>query len=206
MQHAYAPSYGAPAGAPVAGAPRALLPAQRPQLVRWGSIFSGTLISVAMFGLLAALWLALSFGSHISFVYSNLSWWMGGTAIACMFLAGMIAGMTSGARGAGAGSVNGMTTWALVVISVASLVLPTFAIGHVPNTVAVSGHVYSINYLTYWTTFWSLLIGLGVSLAGGVLGGAMHRSADEPYIDLTSDVEPATTPGVPVANAVYSRR
>jgi hypothetical protein len=157
---------------------------QRPQLVRWGSVFSGTVIGLATFALLDALWLALSFGSHESVVYSNLSWWIAGTAIFCIFLAGLIAGVSSGARGLGAGSVGGLTTWGLVVIAVGVVVVPTFAIGHIPNTVTVSGTVYSINYLSYWAAFWSLLIGLGAGLAGGMIGGSVPRSIDEPYLDL----------------------
>ncbi|HTW07384.1 MAG TPA: hypothetical protein VME46_07735 [Acidimicrobiales bacterium] len=168
-------------------------PALGPQLVRWGSVFCGTLIAIAAFTLLDALWLALSFGSHISAVYSNLSWWIAGTAIFCMFAAGLIAGVTSGARGAGAGSMGGLTTWALIVIGVGLVVLPTFGIGHVPNTVLAAGHLYKINYLTYWSAFWSLVIGLGASLAGGMLGGAMQRGVDGPYLDLQRIEAQATT-------------
>src|SRR5580658_3189722 len=62
----------------------AAAPLQGPQLVRWGSVCSGTIIAIAVFALLIALSLALSFGSHVSSVYSNLSWWVGGTAIFCM--------------------------------------------------------------------------------------------------------------------------
>jgi hypothetical protein len=161
-----------------------LVAPQCPQLVRWGSVISGTVIGLATFALLDALWLALSLSSHDSVVYSNLSWWIAGTAIFCIFLAGLIAGVSSGARGLGAGSVSGLTTWGLVVIAVGVLVLPTFAIGHIPNTVTVSGTVYSINYLSYWAAFWSLLIGLGAGLLGGMIGGTMPRSVDEPYLDL----------------------
>jgi hypothetical protein len=157
---------------------------QRPQLVRWGSVFSGTVIGLATFALLDALWLALSFSSHDSVVYNNLSWWIAGTAIFCIFLAGLIAAVSSRARGLGAGSVSGLTTWGLVVIAVGVVVVPTFAIGHIPNTVTVSGSVYSINYLSYWAAFWSLLIGLGAGLAGGMIGGSVPRSSDEPYLDL----------------------
>jgi hypothetical protein len=167
-----------------AGPAGAVVPGQGPQLVRWGSVFCGTIIGVALFTLLDALWLALSFGSHDSFVYSNLSWWIGGTAIFCLFLAGMIAGVTSGARGAGAGTMGGLTTWALVLIVVGAIAVPAFSIGHVPDTLAVSGHVYSINYLTYWTAFWSVLIGMAAAVLGGVLGGVANRSVDGPYLDL----------------------
>ncbi len=161
-----------------------LVAPQRPQLVRWGSVFSGTVIGLATFALLDSLWLALSFGSHDSVVYSNLSWWIAGTAIFCIFLAGLIAGVSSGARGLGPGSVSGLTTWGLVVIAVGVIVLPTFAIGHIPNRVTVSGTVYSINYLSYWAAFWSLLVGLGAGLLGGMIGGTMPRRVDEPYLDL----------------------
>jgi hypothetical protein len=176
-------------------------PNQGPQLVRWGSVFSGTLIAVAMFALLDALWLALSFGSHVSFVYSNLSWWIGGTAIFCMFVAGLIAGVSSGARGVGAGSMGGLTTWALIVIGVGVFVVPTFSIGHIPNTITASGHLYTINYLTYWTAFWSLVIGLGASLLGGMLGGGMQRNVDGPYLDLDR-VESRVVTNAPVAAPV----
>ena len=57
----------------------------------------------------------------------------------------------------------------------------------------VSGHVYKINYLTYWTAFWSLLIGLGAALLGGVVGGAFHRRVDEPYLDLQRATARETT-------------
>ena len=82
-----------------------------PQLVRWGSVFAGTIIAIGAFILLSALWLALSFANHDSVVYNNLSWWIGGTAIFSMFVAGLIAGLSSGARGIGAGSVGALTTW-----------------------------------------------------------------------------------------------
>jgi hypothetical protein len=152
---------------------------------------------------LDALWLALSFGSHDSFVYSNLSWWIGGTAIFCMFVAGLIAGVTSGARGAGAGSMGGLTTWALIVLGAGVVALPTFGIGHIPNTVTVSGHIYSINYLTYWTTFCSLVVGLCASVLGGMIGGGAQRKVDNQYLDLrrtdtvTTDQPSRMVPVVP---------
>ena len=61
----------------------------------------------------------------------------------------------------------------------------------------MSGHIYKINYLTYWTAFWSLLIGLGAALLGGVVGGAVPRRVDEPYLDLQrATARETTTPVV----------
>jgi hypothetical protein len=172
---------------------RWVTPAAGPQLVRWGSVFAGTIIALGAFILLSALWLALSFANHDSVVYNNLSWWIGGTAIFSMFVAGLIAGVSSGARGIGAGSVSALTTWALVAMAVVLVVVPTFAIGRVPNFVTVNGHLYKIDYLTYWTAFWSLLIGLGAALLGGVAGGAVPRRVDEPYLDLQRATASETT-------------
>jgi hypothetical protein len=182
--------------------PRWVTPASGPQLVRWGSVFAGTIIAIGAFILLSALWLALSFANHDSVVYNNLSWWIGGTAIFCMFVAGLIAGLSSGARGVAAGGVGALTTWGLVAMAVVLLVVPTFAIGHVPNFVTVSGHVYKINYLTYWTAFWSLLIGLGASLLGGVVGGAVPRRVDGPYLDLQQATAVETTTNRVTGNPV----
>jgi hypothetical protein len=179
---------------------------QRPQLVRWGSVFAGSVIGLATFILLNALWLALSFGSHDSVVYSNLSWWIAGTAIFCILLASLIAGLSSGARGLAAGSVSGLTTWGLVVIAVGVVVLSTFSINDLPKTLSVSGTIYSINYLSYWAAFWSLLIGLGAGLLGGMIGGAVPRSVDEPYLDLRTAVarETVAAPAAPVDRAAAS--
>jgi hypothetical protein len=169
-------------------------PASGPQLVRWGSVFAGTIIALGAFVLLNSLWLALSFANHDSVVYNNLSWWIAGTAVFCMFLAGLVAGLTSGARGAGAGSLTALTTWGLVAIVVAVVVVPTFSLGHVPTFVTVSGHVYKINYLTFWTVFWSVLIGLGAALLGGLIGGSVPRRVDGPYLDLSRTTTSETVP------------
>jgi hypothetical protein len=149
---------------------------------------------------LDALWLALSFSSRYSVVYTNLSWWIAGTAIFCMFLAGLVAGVTSGARGAGAGAMGGLTTWGLIVIGVALVVLPTFGIGHIPHSVTAGGRVYSINYLTYWTAFWGLVVGLAASLLGGMAGGSMQRGVDGPYLDLQR-IEGQVVTAVPAGTA-----
>ena len=118
-----------------------------------------------MFALLDALWLALSFSSHDSVVYSNLSWWIAGTAIFCMFLAGLVAGRQLGCPwprrrqrerpyDVGPGP-DRQSAWSSCRPS-------RSAISPIPSPSAA--HVYSINYLSYWTAFWSLLIGLGAGL------------------------------------------
>ncbi len=80
---------------------------------------------------------------------------------------------------------SGLTTWGLVVMAVGVVVIPTFAIGHLPTTVTVSGTVYSINYSELLgRLLGACSAGLGAGLLSGMIGGNMPRSIDEPYLDL----------------------
>lgn len=146
-----------------------------PSLVRWGAVFSGALIGVGLMTVLSSLWLALSYNSHQRNISDHLTWFLGGSAILSVFVAGLIAGAVSGTRGPGAGLANGITTWALVVIALVATGLPTaLAVGTI-HPVHVNGTVYDVTAVTYWTGFWSLVIGLGAALLGGIVGGAMPR-------------------------------
>src|ERR1700737_3677244 len=88
-----------------------------PPLVRWGAVFSGTVIGLSLTLLAGSLWVALAFGSHQRLFYDHLAWWLAGTAIGATFLAALIASAVSGTRGAGAGLATGLTTWGLIVLA-----------------------------------------------------------------------------------------
>src|ERR1700683_2076442 len=60
-------------------------------LVRWGAVFSGAVVALALTLLAGTLWVALAFGSHDAVFFNHLAWWFGGTAIAGMFIAALIA-------------------------------------------------------------------------------------------------------------------
>ena len=66
-----------------------------PPLIQWGGVFAGTVIGLAAGGLLSLLWLGLAYGSHRHLFYQHLDWWLGGTAIFAMLLAGVVAGASS---------------------------------------------------------------------------------------------------------------
>lgn len=143
--------------------------------VRWGAVWSGTVVGVGTMALLTALWLALGYANNVGFIADNMTWWLGGTAIFSFLLAGFLAGLTGGVRGAGAGFVNGLTTWGLValfgvaigmVIAAGTLDLSQRSLS------AVAGQVAGNDL---WVSFYALVIGLGACAVGGTLGGLLPR-------------------------------
>jgi hypothetical protein len=138
-----------------------------PTIIRWGAVFGGGVIGVGFMALLSSLWLALAYQSGVTYFARTLSWWIGGTAIAALFLAGLLAGWLAGVRSPGAGWLDGLTVWGLTVIAVLSVSVPG-ALRLLNVTVRLGGG-------TLWAGFWSLLIGGIAAAIGGALGGALPR-------------------------------
>src|SRR5215470_11994346 len=93
-------------------------------LIRWSAVFAGTLLGLATLALLTSLWLALANASNVDVIQRNIEWFIGISAVACLFLAGLLAGYLSGVRGAGTGFLNGATIWALLMIISLSVGIP----------------------------------------------------------------------------------
>jgi hypothetical protein len=182
-----------------------------PSLVRWNGVFSGSIIGLAVFALFDALWLALGYESHVATFYQSLDWWIAGTAIATMAIAGFIAGGTSATRGVLSGWMNAMTTWGLVLLAVLLFALPV--VGYKSNTghLFVSGHDYVVTFVSYWTAFWAILIGYGAATLGGIAGGLLRRADPEPTVaqrDLgsTTPTDTRTSAGAGAGHNGYVRR
>jgi len=147
-----------------------------PPLVRWNAVFAGTVIALAAGAVAGMLWLALAYGSHRHLFYEHLDWWIGGTAIFAMFLAGFLAGASSGTRGPMAGLLTGTTTWALVVLGILAIAIPGVLATSNTTVLHLGARSITVKTLRWWPSFWSLLIGLGAGALGGVIGGTMPRS------------------------------
>jgi hypothetical protein len=158
----------------------------RQPLVQWRAVFAGTVIGLAVLALLAALWSALAYGSHTATILDSYRWFIAGSAIFSTFLAGYLAGMSSGVRGPSAGFFTGLTVWGLGTIAVLAVGIPS---------VMGTFNVHPTRFLTgtpgptLWTLFWAVLIGLGAAVFGGMLGG-MSRPAM--YGGYATYEEPAT--------------
>lgn len=156
-----------------------------PTLINWRAVFGGAVIGIGILVLLSTLWLALAFPSGVSVIEDNLKWFLGGTAIFALFVAGYAAGVSSGARGLGAGLAQAFTLWSLILIAAIAIAIPvmrvfniTFEATNVTDLAGgTTGTVLSGGPVTgpLWTVFWSMLIGLGAAVVGGILGGATPR-------------------------------
>jgi hypothetical protein len=152
-------------------------------LIRWSAVFAGTLLGLATLALLTSLWLALARASNVDVIQSNLEWFIGGSAVFCLFLAGLLAGYLSGVRGGGAGFLHGATIWGLLLVVTLMVgvpaVLNVFNVQQITNQVQGTTTTTSpVVYGALWGTFWTILGGFVAAGLGGAIGGAMTRSPD----------------------------
>jgi hypothetical protein len=159
-------------------------PAASPQKIRWGAVFAGTVLGLGLLALLTTLWFALAYGSGIDEVRANLEWYIGVSAIVCLFVGGLLSGWLSGVRGAGAGFFNVMAIWAMILIVTLVIGVPSilnvFNLGRVTqlSTDATGGILGAGVDRALWATFWSVLGGLLACAIGGAIGGAVTRPAN----------------------------
>jgi hypothetical protein len=153
-----------------------------PQRVRWGAVFAGVVLGLALLALLTTLWFALAYNSGVDMIRDNLEWFIGGTAVAALFIGGLLAGWLSGVRGAGSGFFNGITMWGLILIVAVAVGLPAvfniFDLGPVTSISDDGGLIGTGVDDTLWATFFTILGGFLASGLGGLIGGAVTMPAN----------------------------
>ena len=153
-------------------------------LIRWSAVFAGTLLGLATLALLSSLWFALARASNVDVVQNNIEWFIGGSAVFCLFLAGLLAGYLSGVRGGGTGFLHGATIWGLLLFATLSLGIPAilsvFNFNQIATNVqdATTTPADPVVYGALWGTFWTILGGFIAAGLGGAIGGAVTRDAD----------------------------
>ncbi len=174
--------------------------AREQRSIDWGGVWAGLVWTIGLLVLLSSLWLALGFGgSNIEIFADNIEWWLAGTAVFSLFIGGVVAGWAPRARGAGAGFVNGMTVWGLLltisiiigvpsVLGGAAIVGDTLQAANTATDGATGGITFDGN-ASLWATFWTALIGFATAAIGGVIGGNMPKR-DETLdpVDTRADV------------------
>jgi hypothetical protein len=169
---------------PTAGSPS-------PQKIRWGAVFAGVVLGLALLALLTTLWFALAFNSDVETVRVNLEWYVGITAIASLFIGGLMAGWLSGVRGAGSGLFNGITMWGLILIVALAVGIPAifnvFNLGRVSAITDGIGSTGSGVDTVLWASFWTILGGFLASGLGGMIGGAITVPANAHLQPVTRD-------------------
>jgi hypothetical protein len=166
-----------------------------PSLIRWGAIFGGAVLGLALMTLLASLWLALAYASNVETIRANLEWYMGGSAAGSLFVAGILTGYLTGVRGAITGMLNGWALWGLLLLVTLSIGVPSilnlFNLGRVA-TEAATGVASLGADTTLWAVFWTIAGGFFAAGLGGAIGGAFSRERK-----VRTDVR-ATAEGEPV--------
>jgi hypothetical protein len=145
--------------------------------IRWAAVFSGAVIGLGVGLLGSMLFLGLAFDTGTAEFRDNLAWWLAGTAIVATFFGAFIAGLLAGPRGFGAGLAHGMTLWGVLVVGLLASAIPILSAYGTTFRVDIGTTTYSVTSASYWSAFWTLLIGLGAAAIGGLLGGALPRSA-----------------------------
>jgi hypothetical protein len=162
-----------------------------PQRIRWGAVFAGVVLGMALLALLTTLWFALAFNSNVDTIRLNLEWYVGVTAVVALFIGGLLAGWLSGVRGAGAGLFNGITMWGLILIVALAIGIPAvfnvFNLGRV--TAIADGTTLSSSGVNtaLWASFWTILGGFIASGLGGLIGGAITMPANAQLGPLTAE-------------------
>jgi hypothetical protein len=149
-----------------------------PALIRWAAIFGGAVLGLAFLTLLTSLWLALAYASGVEVIRANLEWYVGGSAVGSLFVAGILTGYISGVRGAGTGMLNGWALWGLLLIVTVAVGVPSilnlFNLGRAATDAATS--VAGLGTDTaLWASFWTLAGGFVAAGLGGAIGGALSR-------------------------------
>jgi hypothetical protein len=145
-------------------------------------VFAGVVLGLALLALMTTLWFALAYNSGVDTIRDNLEWFIGGTAVAALFIGGLLAGWLSGVRGAGSGFFNGITMWGLILIVAVAVGLPAvfniFDLGPV-NSISDEGGLIGTGVDdTLWATFFTILGGFLASGLGGLIGGAVTMPAN----------------------------
>ena len=162
-----------------------------PQRIRWGAVFAGAVLGIALMALLSTLWFALAFNSNVDTIRVNLEWYVGVSAVASLFIGGLLAGWLSGVRGAGSGLFNGITLWGLILIASLAIGIPAvfnvFNLGRVASIANGTTLTSSGVDTALWASFWTILAGFVASGLGGLIGGAVTMPANAQLAGMDSD-------------------
>lgn len=147
-----------------------------PSRVRWGAVLAAAVIAIALLTVLSTLWGALAYGTGVTLVEDNLSWFVGGSAIVATLIGGLVAGWMSGVPGAGVGALHGLTVWALILVVSMVVAVPGLvgALGRVTVTPQVDAQATGE---ALWVTFLALVVGGLAAVLGGAIGGLLTRPA-----------------------------
>lgn len=194
------------AGMPYAGE-RASVAVVARDLVRWGPIWAGLLLALAVQLVLGGIGLAIALSSHnpaapnyADMVAGTLSWWNAFSMLIALFVGGYIAGRMAAVLGLRNGVTQGSVVWALalligVILSVfgvagvigSSSNLPALLSRGVDVSAPAAQKLVRAAASSAWWFVGASILAWAAAAAGGLLGSAAHVS------DLTDTNRPVKT-------------
>jgi hypothetical protein len=138
------------------------------------------------------LWFALAFDSGEGTIRDNLQWFVGGSAIVCVLIGGFAAGRLSGVPGAGPGIAHGLTLWAVTLLIVLAIGIPSVInvlnLGRIATQLDESAGLIAqgVNS-SLWTTFIVIVGALVAAAIGGSLGGLTMPARMSAVIPATAE-------------------
>lgn len=165
-------------------------------LLKWSAVFGGLVLGLAALLMASALWLALAFGSDMPEIERNLEWYIGISAVASLFIAGIATGYLSGVRGAGTGMIHGFTLWAMLIVVTITVGIPSvlnvFGLQQIADSATTAGRLVDTgDEGALWVTFWTVVGGFVAAGIGGMIGGALTRQGRRAVTSSTSTPPPA---------------
>lgn len=149
----------------------------RSSLMRWSAIFGGLILGLGLLMVLTALFLALAYGSEVPEIRTNLSWYIGGSAVLALFLGAVFTGYLTGVRSAGTGMLHGFALWGLLLALTVTVGIPSilnvFNLGAVVTE--ATRNLANEGSTVLWASFWTLVGGFVAAGIGGAIGGAGSR-------------------------------
>ena len=166
-------------------------------LLKWSAVFGGLVLGMAMLLLASALWLALAFGSDMTEIEANLEWYIGGSAVVSLFVAGIATGYFSGVRGAWTGMLHGFTLWALLIVVTITVGIPSvlnvFGLQQIADQATTTGTLIDTgNEGALWVTVWTIVGGFVAAGLGGMIGGAATRTGRRAVASTAASTPPPT--------------
>jgi hypothetical protein len=177
--------------------------APQPTLIRWSAIFGGLVLGLALVLLLSALWLALAYGSDVGEIASNIEWYIGLSAVASLFIGGLLTGYLSGVHGAGTGMVHGFALWGLLIVLTITIGIPSvlnvFGLQQVAGDAIDGRLIQTGDEGALWASFWTIAGGFVAAGLGGMIGGAATGRASTRVV--TAPPVAVAQPASPAASA-----
>lgn len=175
-----------------AGAAAAAVPVTR-DLVRWGPVWAGLLISIPIQLVLSALGFAIALSAlnptaanYTQRLASTMTWWSAISFLIAMFIGGYIAGRMAAVSGVRNGLAQGTLVWALALL--AGVILSALGAAGVLGTatnlqpllargVPLSGPEARTLISSTSTGMWWFFIGAVVAWIAAAVGGILGASA-----------------------------